>query len=86
MKKIGIDISQQRSAAIHKEDLDWADYVLVMTPTHAKKLRARFPPMMTKYLSWRKFWWHDENRRSCWKMDFCVSFPPCRKDVRKINH
>ena len=28
MKKVGIDISHQRSAAIRKEDLDWADYVL----------------------------------------------------------
>lgn len=84
MNKIGIDISQQRSAAIHKEDLDWADYVLVMTPTHAKKLRARFPSYDDKILILANFGGMMKIEDPVGKWIF--AFHSCRKDIAKSLH
>ena len=84
MNKIGIDISQQKSAAIRKEDLDWADYVLVMTPTHAKKLRARFPSYDDKILILANFGGMMKIEDPVGKWIF--AFHSCRKDIAKSLH
>ena len=84
MNKIGVDISQQRSAAIHKEDLDWADYVLVMTPTHAKKLRARFPSYDDKILILANFGGMMKIEDPVGKWIF--AFHSCRKEIAKSLH
>ena len=84
MSKLGIDISQQRSAAIHKEDLDWADYVLVMTPTHAKKLRDRFPSYDDKILILANFGGMMKIEDPVGKWIF--AFHSCRKEIAKSLH
>jgi len=50
MKEIGIDISQHRSQRVRQEDLEWADYVLVMAPKHAIFLREKYPHAEHKIL------------------------------------
>lgn len=84
MKKIGVDISTQRSAGISKEDLDWADYVLVMTPTHAKKLRAMLPSYDDKILILANFGGMMKIEDPVGKWIF--AFHSCRKSIEKSLH
>ena len=50
MTEINIDISNHRCTGIDKEDIDWADHILVMESRHASKLRQRFPEADLKIL------------------------------------
>ena len=81
MKKIGIDISDQRSAAITPEDVAWADYVLVMSPKHAKILRSRFPEHQDKILILAHFGGKTQIDDPVGKWIF--SFHSCRKSIDK---
>ena len=81
MKKIGIDISMQRSAGIKNEDLEWADYVLVMTPKHAQKLRNRFPSYDDKILILANFGGMMKLEDPVGKWIF--AFHSCRKSIEK---
>ena len=81
MKKIGIDISEQRSSAIRKEDLEWADYILVMTPKHAQKVRTLFPSFDDKILILANFGGMMKIEDPVGKWIF--AFHSCRKAIAK---
>ena len=84
MKKISIDISSQRSGAITPEDIAWADYMLVMSPKHAKILRARFPTQQDKILILAHFGGKTQIDDPVGKWIF--SFHSCRKSIHKCLH
>ena len=50
MAELDIDISKHLCAGVAKEDIDWADHILVMESRHASKLRKRFPEADLKIL------------------------------------
>lgn len=81
MNKLGIDISNQRSCAITEQDLDWADYVLVMTPKHANILRSSFPKHDDKILILANFGGLMEIDDPIGKWIF--AFDSCRKNIQK---
>lgn len=55
MKELGIDISNHRCQGITKDDVQWADYILVMTLEHSSELRHRFPESDSKLLQLASF-------------------------------
>jgi protein-tyrosine-phosphatase len=42
-KEFSVDISMHLSAPLSKEDLEWADLVLVFEPFHREKIRNAYP-------------------------------------------
>lgn len=48
MEEMGIDISGHRSKQLTKEEMAWADLVLVMTPSHRNTLIDLFPQYIDK--------------------------------------
>lgn len=48
MEEMGIDISNHRSKQLTKEEMDWADLVLAMTPSHRSTLIDLFPQQAGK--------------------------------------
>jgi len=50
MSEISIDISSHKCAGVGREDVEWADHILVMEGRHASKLRKRFPEADLKIL------------------------------------
>lgn len=50
-----LDISGHRSSGIYSEDIDWADYILVMETRHAIKLRGRYSRSGDKILELAPF-------------------------------
>jgi protein-tyrosine phosphatase len=81
MRKIGFDISTQKSAGITKQDMEWADYILVMAPKHAKKLRIAFPNHEDKILILANFGGMIQIDDPIGKWIF--SFHSCRKSIHK---
>jgi len=84
MKKIGIDISSQRSNAITEHDINWSDYILVMSPKHAKILRARYPFAEDKILILANFGGMVQIEDPIGKWIF--AFHACRKNISKCLH
>ena len=84
MKKIGLDISHQRSAAITPTDVEWADYILVMAPKHAKIIRERFPSAEDKILILANFGGMVQIEDPIGKWIF--AFHSCRKNISKCIH
>jgi protein-tyrosine-phosphatase len=81
MKKLGIDISHQKSAGITTEDIKWADFILVMAPKHAKKLRGKYPKAEDKILILANFGGMVQIDDPIGKWIF--SFHACRKSIHK---
>ena len=81
MNKIGIDITDQRSGAVTEQDMQWADYVLVMTPKHANILRTSFPQYDDKILILANFGGMMQIDDPIGKWIF--SFDSCRKSIQK---
>lgn len=48
LTKMGIPPAEHRSRQITKEDVDWADLILVMEKYHIAKLRSRWPEVKGK--------------------------------------
>ncbi len=48
--ELGLDLSAHRSSGITEEDVDWADYIVVMELRHQMELHRRFPRSEGKVL------------------------------------
>lgn len=47
-KDFSVDISNHLSAPLSKEDLEWADLVLVFEPFHRERIRSEYPSFARK--------------------------------------
>ena len=55
MQEIGIDITEQRSARLTAELVDWADYIFGMTHSHTDAVNLMFPQATEKAFRIREF-------------------------------
>ncbi|MFT6142167.1 MAG: protein-tyrosine phosphatase [Myxococcota bacterium] len=49
-QEIGVDIASHKSRPVFAEDVEWADYILVMALHHASAVRDQFPEADHKVL------------------------------------
>ena len=81
MSEINIDISHHRCRGITEEDVNWSDYILVMTIEHASELHSTFPAADGKVLQLGTFGGCTEIKDpyKSWKW----RFRRCRKSIEE---
>jgi protein-tyrosine phosphatase len=79
MNEINLDMSSHKCRGITQDDIDWADYVLVMTLEHASDIRKKFENADGKLLQLASFGGFaeikDPYRKWKWR------FRQCRKQL-----
>ncbi|MEL6349672.1 MAG: hypothetical protein AAFV53_41595 [Myxococcota bacterium] len=81
MAEVGVDIHGHLSRGVYSEDVDWADYILVMESRHARKLRSRYAHSADKTLELASFGGMTEIRDPV--NGWMFRFRRCRSDLQR---
>ncbi|MEC8380024.1 MAG: hypothetical protein VXZ96_06875 [Myxococcota bacterium] len=81
MNEIGIDISHHRCSGITEDDIQWSDYILVMTIEHASQLNSKYENADGKILQLGTFGGYTEIKDpyKSWKW----RFRSCRRSIEE---